>query len=327
MKFNKNNDNNMDNMLREMLLQKKVTGIDLSGQTLEGVDFSGCTLERVSFKKATLSGCRFRGAKISWCDFRYATVLNGTFEDAMIEFCDCYRAMFDGVIIFSGCRVSNTSVSKTFFGDCALLKRNNLVDGNILQMDAEAYEKFLVDWHEERTNDLDAVSAWDKRAVLQGRWAEAETIYKNFSAQWIGRGYISDGNWAYVRGRRMERKRMWTELTCKNMGLLRKMESCWGIVTNMLSDLLFGFGESMLKMVATYIMVVFLFAWGFYSNVSLLQYGEALGISLKNMVGMDSNLLHDVSPLVDMLNIVQTTIGIILTGIFGFILGNKIRNQ
>ena len=31
--------------------------------------------------------------------------------------------------------------------------------------------------------------------------------------------------------------------------------------------------------------------------------------------------------LVDMLNVVQTTIGILLTGIFGFILGNKIRNQ
>lgn len=33
------------------------------------------------------------------------------------------------------------------------------------------------------------------------------------------------------------------------------------------------------------------------------------------------------TPLVDMLNLVQTTIGILLTGIFGFILGNKIRNQ
>ncbi len=45
------------------------------------------------------------------------------------------------------------------------------------------------------------------------------------------------------------------------------------------------------------------------------------------MAGMDSDILRDVSPLVDMLNVIQTTIGIILTGIFGFILGNKIRNQ
>ena len=60
---------------------------------------------------------------------------------------------------------------------------------------------------------------------------------------------------------------------------------------------------------------------------ALLEYGEALSVSLKNMAGMDSEVLRDVSPLVDMLNIVQTTIGIVLTGIFGFILGNKIRNQ
>ena len=45
------------------------------------------------------------------------------------------------------------------------------------------------------------------------------------------------------------------------------------------------------------------------------------------MVVMDSEMIQGVSPLVDMLNVVQTTVGILLTGIFGFILGNKIRNQ
>jgi hypothetical protein len=45
------------------------------------------------------------------------------------------------------------------------------------------------------------------------------------------------------------------------------------------------------------------------------------------MAGMDSETIRGVSPLVDMLNVIQTTIGILLTGIFGFILGNKIRNQ
>lgn len=80
-------------------------------------------------------------------------------------------------------------------------------------------------------------------------------------------------------------------------------------------------------MVITYIIIVFVFAWAFTSEVSLLQYGEALYISLKNMAGMDSEVIREISPFVDMLNVVQTTIGIILTGIFGFILGNKIRNQ
>jgi hypothetical protein len=101
----------------------------------------------------------------------------------------------------------------------------------------------------------------------------------------------------------------------------------WYIIENSFSDLFFGYGESMFKMIVTYIVTVLLFAFFFRSEVSPLEYVEALGVSLKNMAGMDSEVLQGVSPLVDMLNLVQTTIGILLTGIFGFILGNKIRNQ
>ena len=125
----------------------------------------------------------------------------------------------------------------------------------------------------------------------------------------------------------MERRRMIREMADSEVPFRRKAGNCWRIVTNAFSDLLFGYGESMLKMVVTYVVTVFLFAWAFCSEVSLLEYGQALAISLKNMAGMDSEMIRNVSPLVDMLNVVQTTIGIILTGIFGFILGNKIRNQ
>ena len=120
---------------------------------------------------------------------------------------------------------------------------------------------------------------------------------------------------------------MISQMHDKSLNWLKKGTNIWHICTNFLSDLLFGYGESMTKMILTYILTVFLFAWAFTENVSLLEYSQAFGISLKNMVGMDSDILQDVSPLVDMLNVVQTTIGILLTGIFGFILGNKIRNQ
>lgn len=314
-------------ILEQMIAQKNIKDINLDGQTLEGIDFSGCTLEKVSLKKAELKGCRFRGTTIRWCDLRYARLENGTFEDARLEYCDMYRAMLDGVIIFNGCKIINCSINKTYFGDSALPKRENLLGGKILPQNGKAYENFLKNWFVERTNDVNAISAWNADDALKGRWADAETIYKNFSAQWTGRGYIADGNWAYVQGRRMERNRMWAELIGKRTPLITRLKFCWKLPMNVLSDLFFGYGESMTKMIVTYVLVVFFFAWCFTSNVSLLEYGQALSVSLKNMAGMDSDILHDVSPLVDMLNVVQTTVGIILTGIFGFILGNKIRNQ
>ena len=317
--------------LRKLIETKEIVGVDLSGQELEGIDFSGCRLERVSFKQCNLTHCRFRGAIIQWCDFRYAKIEHGTFEDAKIDFCDFYRAFLDGVIIFSHCNVSNCSFNKTYFGDSAIIRRKELVDGRILQEDAKAYRKFLTEWHMygtgDRKNDVGALSNWSPDEALKGRWNEAEEIFKNFNAQWTGKGFIADGNWAYVRGRRMERRRMMSELLKSNVGFRKKALNAYHITTNTISDILFGYGESMTKMILTYIVTIFLFAWAFSSNVSLLEYSEAFSISLKNMVGMDSEALHNVSPLVDMLNIVQTTIGIVLTGIFGFILGNKIRNQ
>lgn len=125
----------------------------------------------------------------------------------------------------------------------------------------------------------------------------------------------------------MERRRMISDFANPKISTSRKVANVWSIFVNYFSDIFFGFGESMFRMIMTYILTVFLFAWAFTSNVSLLEYSQALAVSLKNMAGMDSEILRDVSPFVDMLNVVQTTIGIILTGIFGFILGNKIRNQ
>ncbi len=314
-----------------LIATKEIVGADLSGMTLDRVDFSGCRLERVSFKNSVLHHCRFRGAEIVWSDFRYAEIEHGTFEAARVDFCDFYRAFIDGVVIFNHSIFSNCSFNKTYLGDSAIIRKENLLDGRILQQDKVAYRKFLVDWHlygtGERTNNIGAHSDWSPEAAVEARWADAEVIYKNFNALWSGKGYIADGNWAYVQGRRMERRRMLWELDDKGLTLWQRVVHVWHIVTNTASDLLFGYGESMVKMVTTYVVIIFLFAWLFYSELSMVEYGKALVVSLKNMAALESAELQNVSPFVDMLNVVQTTIGVILTGIFGFILGNKIRNQ
>ena len=317
--------------LLKLIEKKEIVGVDLSGEKLEKIDFTGCRIERVNFKGCEMVHCRFRNAKISWSDFRYAEIQHGTFESAEIEFCDFYRAFIDGVVIFSGSSFSNCSLNKTYLGDCAVIRKENLKDNRILQQNKEEYRKFLVDWHTygtgERTNDLNVKSDWNPQAAVDARWADAEVIYKNFNALWSGKGYIADGNWGYVQGKRMERMRLLNEVRFKKLGITGIIAHLWHITTNYLSDLFFGYGESMTKMIITYILTVFIFAWAFTENVSILEYGQAFAVSLKNMAGMDSEILQNVSPLVDMLNVVQTTIGIILTGIFGFILGNKIRNQ
>ena len=347
--------------------EKVIIGVDYSGQVLEGVDFSGCTLTKVNFKnatlkhckfdeavldscsfdcsstpnepnlqsvsfrKATVANCRFRYAYMMWSDFRYSRINQATFEDAIIDFCDLYRCFFEGVVLFKHARISNSSLYYTYFGDATNIRRENLVNDQLVQQNKKAYTKFLVDWHTygtgERTNDMQVVSDWSPDASIKARWSDAEDIYKTLTGLWNERGFNADANWGYVQGRRMERRRMMAELSDKQLGFWTKAGRVWHIIGNSLSDLFFGYGESMFKMIVTYIVTVILFAVLFQSEVSPLEYVDALGVSLKNMAGMDSEVLQGVSPLVDMLNLIQTTIGILLTGIFGFILGNKIRNQ
>lgn len=353
--------------LDRLIATKVVADVDLGGMTLEGVDFSGCTLtnvnfknahlrhcrfdeaaldscdfdhsgpaseptlQSVSFRKAKLDNCRFRYAYMVWSDFRYARINQGTLEDAVVDYCDFYRCFMEGVIIFKHARISNSSLNNTYFGDAANIRRENLVKGRIVQQDKKVFTKFLVDWHNygtgERTNDSRQVSDWSADDAVKNRWNEAEDIYKTLNGLWNEKGYIADANWAYVQGRRMERRRMEADMSNPKIPFWTKVGNVWHIITNALSDLFFGYGESMLKMILTYIVMVFLFAFLFSEEVSPLAYVDALGVSLKNMVGVDSDVLAGVSPLVDMLNLIQTTLGIVLTGIFGFILGNKIRNQ
>ena len=353
--------------LDRLIATKVVADVDLGGMTLEGVDFSGCTLtnvnfknahlrhcrfdeaaldscdfdhsgpaseptlQSVSFRKAKLDNCRFRYAYMVWSDFRYARINQGTLEDAVVDYCDFYRCFMEGVIIFKHARISNSSLNNTYFGDAANIRRENLVKGRIVQQDKKVFTKFLVDWHNygtgERTNDSRQVSDWSADDAVKNRWNEAEDIYKTLNGLWAGKGYIADANWAYVQGRRMERRRMMSDMGNPKIPFWEKVGNVWRIFTNALSDLFFGYGESMLKMILTYIVTVFLFAFLFSEEVSPLAYIDALGVSLKNMAGVDSDVLSNVSPFVDMLNVLQTTLGILLTGIFGFILGNKIRNQ
>ena len=169
------------------------------------------------------------------------------------------------------------------------------------------------------------MSDWSPDNSLKARFADAEDIYKTLNGLWMSKGYLGDANWAYIKGKKMERKRMMAELKSKQISFTDKMKNIILIAWNFLSDMMFGYGESMRKMILTYVVMVFVYYAS--SEVSIVNYTQAIGISFKNMVAMSSDQVSGISPFIDFLNMVQTTIGILITGIFGFILGNKIRNQ
>lgn len=302
--------------------------------SLENCNFDASNLSKVSFKNCKMTACRFRNATIEWSDFRYSEISQVTIESARINYCDFYRAFFVGVGIFRKSRISNSSLYYTYFDEGSTLRKENIANDRILQQNKTDYRKFLIDWNEygtgeRKNNQQNSISDWNPEKTLNARFADAEDIYKNLNGLWMSKGFLGDANWAYVQGKRMERNRMIAEVLYEKINFFRKLKKVVAVGMNLFLDLLFGYGESISKMILTYIFVVFSFAYIFYASyeISIPNYLDAMGVSFKNMVAMTPDEVKSISPFIDFLNVVQTTIGILLTGIFGFILGNKIRNQ
>ncbi|MGQ1908232.1 pentapeptide repeat-containing protein [Marinifilum sp. RC60d5] len=330
---------------------RKLCNINFKDSTLENVSFDGATLEncsfdlsenlgvdnisKVSFRKSMLINCRFRKARIVWSDFRYSEINQVTFEEASIDFCDFYRAFFLGVGIFRKSLIQNSSFYYTYFNEGACIRKENLVNGKILQQNKSNYEKFLFEWNScgtgVRKNNLkNSTSDWSGQESLSNRFSDAEDIYKNLNGLWMSKGFLGDANWAYVQGKRMERNRLFfCESKDSKKPIYFRFKKIVESAFNLLLDGLFGYGESIRKMITTYIIVIVAFAYIYYALpfISISSYIDAIGFSFKNMVAMTPDEIKSINPLIDILNVIQTTIGILLTGIFGFILGNKIRNQ
>lgn len=308
--------------------------VSFENATLDNCNFDASNLSKISFKNCKMIACRFRNSTILWSDFRYSEINQVTLEGAIIDYCDFYRAFFIGVGIFRKSLISNSSLYYTYFDEGSTIRKENLAGGRILQQNKNNYNKFLIDWNkygtgERKNNQQNSISDWNPKNSLNVRFADAEDIYKNLNGLWVSKGFLGDSNWAYVQGKRMERHRMIAELLYEKITFFRKLKKVVAIIVNLFLDLLFGYGESISKMIFTYILVVFSFAYVFYASyeVTTPTYVNAMEISFKNMVAMTSEEVKSISPFIDFLNVVQTTMGILLTGIFGFILGNKIRNQ
>lgn len=317
--------------------ERTIENVNFADAKLVDVDFSNATLNLCSFqptkkhdsplllgvcfKKTVINNCRFRGVSISKVDFRYAEILNCTFEDAHIEFSDFYRAKYQGYNVFYYCKIKSSSVTTFFEGPA--IRRENLVDGKILQEDENLYRQFL-EW--DRLNDRGEKAKFDIEKSLAARYEQAENIYRELSALWNSKGYFSDGNWAYICARRMERKKMKLAIGKENT-LWHNVKLSAQVALNWFIDICFGYGESLRKILCSYIFLILLFSVLLYFFGPIESYVKSLVFSAMNMAAQTPEEISNTSFVVTVLNFVQSAFGIILSAIFGFVIANKIRMQ
>jgi len=329
--------------------------IDFSNKHLEGVDFSdNPTLKEVKFQKATLIDCKFertsldtcdftlatikgtgdakyasfkdakiyktkfRNANVETCDFRYADVIDCTLQCAYFKYTDFYRTAFKGITVFQDCKIESSSLNYVSF-ETFCLTRDNLLENKsgaaLVQENEEVYRDFLGKWIrlDNVKNEMTIVDDG-----LAQKFREAERIYRQLSALWEEKGHSRDADWAYVRGKRMERKRLWYE--SKDHIFKNRVNAAF----NWLSDVVLGYGVSMSKIFISYFVLIIIFTLLYMHFREAETVADNIRFSIFYTIGGD---IDEKSPIVHSLAMLQVGLGMLLTGFLGFVVANKVRKS
>ena len=327
--------------------------IDFSGKRLEGVDFSdNKTLKEVKFQHAVLIDCKFersfldtcdfthaeikgtgeakyasfkdskiyktkfRNAVVETCDFRYADIIDCTLQEAWFKYTDFYRTAFKGITVFQDAKIESSSLNYISFETFCITRDNLKINSSgaaLVQEKESVYRDFLAKWIrlDNVKNEMSIIDTG-----LASKYREAERIYRQLSALWEEKGHNKDAEWAYVKGKRMERNKLWFESPANTIG--PKIRA----IFNLLADLIFGYGVSLSRVFTTYIATILLFSV-IYKSILTDDIIACLKLSLGYTIGAGKSS----HPIIETLSMLQTGIGMLLTGFMGFVVANKVRKS
>jgi len=292
------------------------------------------------FAGAILCGTNFRNCTFKFCDFRLIRCSQSTFQDSFFYGCDFYRANFEDYSIFEGAEMVGVSLSMANLQGAGI-KRKNLGNG-ILQEDIHLFEEFHHHYmylSEEKIQEF-----------LRKRHYEAMQIYRNLTGVWASQGFFQDASWAYVKSKRNEKKTYSPKYAPIIYPAKNKQASAAENQFSRLSvglkffpkfilywfiDLLCGFGESLGNIIASILVLIFgsaLVYWLFGCLKSpdgtvYPGFFDYLIFSVGNLTATDFGRFTATSVFAELMIAFQAITGISLVGLFGFILGNKIRNS
>lgn len=285
---------------------------------LRGVEFRGSRLEECSFAHVDLSEVDFRGCEIVGCDMRYAVFRGTTLGDATIVRSDFYRASFQEGTVLLNTTLELVSLTTDLAGAQGLawatFDARNRPPALVLE-DEDAYREFL------QPTIGDRPPSDDVNAAVEHRLRDAVHLYRLLCGWWTERGKFPDANLAYVHCRRLEREAVGPRYQGERF---RPLMWLW----LWLADLLCAFGTDLGRIVLWLLAVALLpgILYALFGGVSgTANIGDDLLFSAGQLTGSSPARFAATSSLVEWVRVLQTLLGVGLLGLFGFVLGNKIR--
>lgn len=286
---------------------------------LRGADFSHCTLEDCVFTEVDLDHVSFKEATVIDCDFRYATFRRARLTGATFRRCDFYRANFRDGTELQRARFELISPPDNYEGVTGLRWETFAgEDSPALVGESRAdYERFLERTEGERSEDRSIEKA------MRERYVEAADAYLTLSAFWDGRGPYEDAAKAYARSKRLLRRSVspWSRDTDTD---LPRWLWLW------FSDLACGFGDGLWRVALTLACVAVLPAllfWALGDVRGCHGIGDDLLYSVAHLTPDDAGGMAPADRGAEIIGFAQMVAGIALLGLFGFVLGNRIRRS
>ncbi len=308
----------------------------MTNALLDSADFSKADLWGVSFVKAEADDANFRDARCDEANFSEADLSGGDLTGASLKKakfagCKLHGAKFDGATVdgahFDGADLSNASLPRLNLQTCSL---NHVrlagawLDATRLrpeQLGGAVGEEVAKEYH----------AARDAYVVLE----------QNFR----GLGNGDGASWAFRKSRRMGKlheletahhawkRKHWRKVVVHGAGWLSDAFVEW----------LCDYGESLWRVMRAFGVLIFVFA-GFYGATESLvrittgQDGhvsrattenpfDLLAYSFLNMLSTSAPDigLRPVSPIYYLVTSMQGAVGIVLIGLFGYVLGNRMH--
>lgn len=274
---------------------------------LDGINLSWAVLTRADLSDCSLRNADLRGAKLEHVDFIDADLSNAFLWDASLDSAVLDGAILHGANIF-GARFVDSTISKENIGESVIQESSqySLPDG--MRMSPE-----------------------------RNRFWQASKIYRHLKATFDGNGLYDNASWAYRRARKME-KRLAIYFTVESWKTRQ-----WGnvaknfrkVISDSFVEILSDYGESPKHVLFSiiFLWVGFAVTYGILSgvidsSVTLVTHNpiDLMAFSLGTMttveaVGLSANntlAMRFLMPL-------ETLFAIALTGLFGYVLGNRIN--
>lgn len=302
--------------LRRALLD----GADFAGADLWGADLTGADADYTVFRGTRLDEAKLGNVNLTYADFEGASLKKANLAGSRLQGANFTGVKLDGAIL-DGADFSETSLVRLNLSTCSL--RHVRFAGAWLNGTRMRAEQLGGAVGEEIAGEYKAA---------QASYLALEQNFKSIGAQ-------DEASWAYKRGRRMGRFHAGTEARAawrsRSGRDLARHGYQW--VADRFVEWLCDYGESLSRIARAFVLVIGLFAVLYGVAGGLIREGgdgsptynvlDLVSYSALNMMTANPPEIG-IKPIGRFTNLlvgIEGAAGIILMGLFGFILGNRLR--